>query len=137
MGWETFKRGTRPAPGEPAISIAPPGRIGLNVAVVKNIILPNKFKFALLMYDRERRLIGIKFTKQSNPDAYPLMVSARGSSSTLAGTAFVKTFGIPYDKTTKYRAKYDDKTQTLIADLSQTLEARKVTGSEGEGAKKS
>ena len=124
MPWETFKRGTRYTPDEPAISIAPPGRIGLNVAVVKNIIMHNGFKFAVLMYDKEKRWIGFKFSKVKEPDAYPLMVNVRGSSATVAGTSFLKTYGIPHEATTKYRATYDAQAKMLIVNLSEETELK-------------
>jgi hypothetical protein len=123
--WEQFKRTTKSSPKDPTVTLSSSGIIGLNTAVAKNII--GDAKFALLFYDKQRKLIGLKFIKHNDPDAYPVKVTANRTHGSLAGVSFLKTYRIFPTETTKYEASYDEKEKILSVDLSRPMEARITT----------
>lgn len=118
--WETFKRRSRPSPKEPMVSLSKTGMIGLNAAVTRNIIGDNQF--AHLLFDNERHLIGIKFLKQRDMDAYPVKCTRNKSHGSIAGVSFLKTYKVFPSETTAYPATYDDNTKILVIDVSEKQE---------------
>ncbi|MGO9121567.1 MAG: hypothetical protein ACLQPD_28645 [Desulfomonilaceae bacterium] len=116
MAFELFKRHTRPSPKDPMVTLSGSGMIGLNAAVTRNIIGDNRF--AHLLFDREKHLIGIKFFKNNDPDAYPIKVTKNLGHGTIAGVSFLKTYGIFPDKTKAYPATFDDMNEILLVDVS-------------------
>ncbi len=130
MVWEAFSRKTRPSPKEPTITLGKGGLIGLNAAVTRNILGDNNY--ALLFFDRGKSRVGIKFIKQSNPDAYPIKVSRTRSHAALTGTAFMKTFGIYPTETRSYPATFDQADKILVADISGKVSVQKVTSKGGK-----
>ncbi len=130
MAWEAFSRKTRPSPKQPTVTLGKGGLIGLNAAVTRNILGDNKY--ALLFFDRDNSRVGIKFIKQSNPDAYPVKVTRTGSHAALTGTAFMKTFGIFPSETRSYPATFDETDKILVADISGKVSAQKGTRKGGK-----
>ena len=114
--WETFKRKMRASPKDPTITLSRTGSIGLNTAVIKNIL--GDAKFAHMLFDRERQLMGIKFVKQADADAYPVQVTKSKSHGSIAGVAFMKNYKIFPKETASYAAHFDDASKTLIVDLT-------------------
>ena len=62
MAWEKFRRRSRPSPKDPMVTLSTNGMIGLNAAVVRNLI--GEHKFSHLLFDKEKSLVGIKLLKQ-------------------------------------------------------------------------
>lgn len=122
--WEQFKRSSKSSPKDPTVTLSSSGIIGLNTAVAKNIV--GDAKYALL-FDKQRQLIGLKFIKHSDPDAYPVKLTATRTHGSLAGVSFLKTYRIFPTETTKYEAVYDEREKILTVDLSKRMEARKTT----------
>jgi hypothetical protein len=114
--WETFKRKMRSSPKDPTVTLSTTGSLGLNTAVVRNVL--GEAKYAHLLFDRDKRLIGIKFIKQSDADAYPVQVTKSKSHGSIAGVAFMKTYKIFPTETTSYSASFDDQSKMLIVDIS-------------------
>jgi hypothetical protein len=75
-------------------------------------------KYAHLMFDREKRLVGIKFSKQSDADAYPIQVTKTRSHGSIAGTSFLKTYDIFPVETKTYAASYNEQAKMLIVDVA-------------------
>ena len=122
MAWETFRRTARPSPKTPTITLAKSGIIGLNTAVVRLI---GDRKYGLLLFDREKSLMGIKLLRNSEPDAYPIGVIAKKSHGTISGVSFMKAYGIEPTETRAFPASYDEKSNTLIADISDFVKGVK------------
>lgn len=114
--WETFKRKMRSSPKDPTITLSRTGSIGLNTAVVRNVL--GDCKYVHLLFDRERRLIGFKFIKQADADAYPVQVTKSRSHASVAGVSFMKTYKIFPAETASYPATFDEQTKMLIVDIS-------------------
>lgn len=122
MPWETFRRTSRPSPKEPTITLAKSGIIGLNTAVVR---LLGDRRFALLMFEKEKGHMGIKILKKNEPDAYQVGVIPQKSHGSISGTAFMRTYGIEPPHTKAFPAIYDEKNETLIADVSDFVKEKK------------
>ena len=123
--WEQFKRTSQSSPKDPTVTLSSSGAIGLNTAVAKNIL--GDAKFALLFFDKRRRLIGLKFIKHSDPDAYPIKLTPNRTHGSLAGVAFLRAYKLFPTTTVKYAATYDEKEKILTVDLSKPMEARVQT----------
>lgn len=121
MAWEMYRRTSRPSPKSPTITLGKNGIIGLNTAVVR--ILGDR-KYGLLMFDREKGLIGIRILKKAEPDAYPIGVIPKKSHATVSGVAFMKTYGIELIETRAFPATYDEKSNTFVADVSEFVKGK-------------
>lgn len=124
MPWEHFRRKMRPSPKSPTVTLSISGIIGLNTAVTKNIL--GDARFAHLYFDKEHSLIGFKFLKAGDSDAYPIKVTESRSHGSITGTAFLKQYNIYPDETRNYPAKYDEKEKILVVDVS-TIAAERET----------
>lgn len=116
MSWELFKRRTHPSAKDPMVTLSKSGIIGLNAAVTKNVLGENRY--AHLLFDKEKRLIGIKFQRNSDQDAYPIKCTPTMTHGSLAGVSFLKTYGVFPDETTAYPASFDDTNKILVVDIS-------------------
>lgn len=121
MAWETFKGRNRRAPGELAVTLGKTGSIGLNATVVKHI---GDYRFVLLMFDAEKKLMGMKFMKQRDPHSYPVKTTAKDNHGMVSGVSFMKTYGIFPSKTKSYPAKFDEHNKMLIIDLNTEQEEK-------------
>jgi len=122
--WEQFKRSSKSSPKDPTVTLSSSGIIGLNTAVAKNIV--GDAKYALLFFDKQQQLIGLKFIKNNDPDAYPVKLTASRTHGSLAGVSFLRTYKIFPTETIKYQAVFDEKEKILTVDLSKRMEARKT-----------
>ena len=121
--WEPFKRSKKSSPKDPTITLGSGGAIGLNTAVCKNVLGDNKF--ALLFYDPDKMLMGIKFIKTSDPDGYPVKITTNRTHGQISGTAFMKFHKIMPTASTNLAATYDSKTNMLTANVSEVLGGNK------------
>ena len=125
MPWETYRRTSRPSPKSPTVTLSKNGMLGLNTAVIG--LLGNR-RFALLMFDRKKYLIGIKLLKENEPDAYPIGVVPAKSHGSISGVGFLKAYGIMPEKTQAFPALFDEKSNTIIADVSSMKPGGKKAG---------
>jgi len=70
--------------------------------------------------------MGLRFIKNSDPDAYPVKLTASRSHGSLSGMSFLKTYKIFPTETTKYAAIYNEKEKILTVDLTKPMEARRT-----------
>ena len=122
MAWEIFRRTSRPSPKDPTITLAKSGIIGLNSAVVR---LLAERRYCILLFDKEKGLMGIKILKKNEPDAYHIGVIAQKSHGSISGVSFMRAYGIEPIQTRAFPASYDDKTETLVADVSDFVKGKK------------
>ena len=100
----------------PKISIRSNGQIGFNQGAIERFGL-NNYKFAVLFYDRDQKIIGIKLTNQDEDGACTLQV--RKSNAAISAKAFLDYFDINYSKTKRYDAKYDEQEKMITAELNK------------------
>jgi hypothetical protein len=104
------------------VTLLKSGMIGLNSAVTRNIVGENKY--AHLFFDKEKRLIGFRFQKNNDQDAYPIKCTKSMSHGTIAGVSFLKTFGAFPDETIAYPANFDETNKILVVDISGAESAK-------------
>jgi len=108
------------------VTLSVSGLVGLNSAVTRNIL--GDAEYALLLFDRNKSLMGLKFLKANDPDAYPVRVSPNKGHASITGMAFMKTYNIMPAETTAYPAVYDERNKILTVDLkavTPTVSTRK------------
>lgn len=95
MGFEVFEKGSAPRSNVPTVTIQRRGLISLNQPAHALIGSPDAVE---LLWDADRRIIGLRPTASTSPNAYP----ARSQSSTrpergpflIAGNLFARYIGI-------------------------------------------
>lgn len=97
MAFEVFKKTSAPLARVPTVTIQKRGLMSLNRAAHALIGSPEHVE---LLYDADRRMVGLRPTEASNPNAYP----ARPQNSSketgpilVAGTMFTRYYDIPTD----------------------------------------
>jgi len=98
----------------PKISIRSNGQIGFNLGAIKKFAL-NKYKYAVLFFDRENIKIGIKLTNSEEDGISKLQV--RKSNAAISAKAFFDYYSIDYSKSKRYDAVWDEKEQMIIASI--------------------
>jgi len=118
MGFQKFvgKR-QKPVNKEPMISVLRAGRLGINKACLEKYL--KNYKYAVLFFDPEKKIIGIQPTNEASDEAYPIRVS-RTSDAGITALAFLRHFGIPHEKSRSYVAAWNDKEMLVEIDITQT-----------------
>lgn len=121
-GWEEFDRRSAPSPRTPTVTIQRKGMLSLNRAAYD---LLGGAKSVTLMYNRDRRAIGLRPCAPDNPRAYPVRIQGNGATYIVAGTAFSQRYGVDTSVARRYRPEKQG--DLLVVDLNQ--DAPDVTGS--------
>src|ERR1700730_4600035 len=112
MGFEAFKRQRAPLTGDPAITIQKRGNFSLNPAAYSLLGEP---KAVELLYDSERRLIGLRKAPEDSEFAY--MVRPLGgqrkrntgnTSWLISGMAFAAYYGIDTEIARRWNCRLED-----------------------------
>lgn len=100
----------------PKVSIRKQGQIGLNHGAVRRFSI-DKWRYAVLGYDRERRTIALKLTNDENePGAQRIII--KNDSGSVSARAFLEYFDIPYrESTEQYDVRMDSERNMLIVRL--------------------
>lgn len=96
---------------KPKASIRANGQIGLNLGAIEKFKL-DKYKYAILFFDKENKQIGIKLTNNEEEGICKLQV--RKSNAAISGKAFLDYYSIDYSKTKKHEAVWDEKEKMII-----------------------
>lgn len=137
MGFEVFQGQRVRVTDEPTITIQKRGNISLNLPAYEALDSP---EYVELLYDRERRLIGIRKTADAkSQSAYMVRpLSPRNkrpaSSYLLSGAAFTAFYGIPTQRAHRWTAREED--GMLVIDLNtpglEVTSNRQGNGSNGQ-----
>lgn len=98
MGFVAYEKGSSPAPTVPSATIQKRGLISLNRASVDMLRADHAAdpEGVELLYDDERKIIGIRAARLDEPNAYPLR--AQGGKTVgpflIAGTMFTRFIGL-------------------------------------------
>lgn len=90
MAFEVFEKGSAPLPTVPAVTIQKRGLMSINRAAFALIGSPNAVE---LLWDKERRIIGIRGAEATNPNAYPARPQTASSNRgpmLVAGNLFTR-----------------------------------------------
>ena len=120
LSFETFARGTRRSSVEPLISIQKRGTLCLNAAAYK--LLKGDCRelkkhprrknesdiFVELLYDRENKVIALKYVTPDNPNSFVVRKQPESESYLVSAKGFLKHYGIRPAKVTRYTARMFD-----------------------------
>lgn len=132
-GFEEFDRRAAPVSATPMVTLQRKGLFSLNRAAFEAL---GEAQTVTLLYNRERRIIGIRPTEPSSPRAYPVRRVGQGHTYIIAGTAFTSYYQIPTDTARRYVAAMLG--DMLTIDLTQDapvvtgVRARNSSGAQGK-----
>ena len=117
MAFEVFKKGSAPISSVPSVTVQKRGLISMNRSAHVLIGAPEAVE---LLWDPDRKVIGIRPTDLSNPNAYP--ARAQGSKSErgpflIAGALFAQYIGMDTTVAMRWVPTVED--DILCIDVSQ------------------
>jgi hypothetical protein len=131
MAFEVFQKGSAPVTTVPSVTIQKRGLISLNRA---SHDLIHGAAAVELLWDPDRKVIGIRSADEDNPNAYPVRPlggkTSKGGSVLVAGTLFTQYIGLDTSEATRWSPKMED--GVLCIDVS--VPGHKVKGNR-QGAK--
>lgn len=114
MAWEKF---TLTSKGSPKLTIRSGGQIGINESCVERYELA-KYKYIVLLIDKDEKKIGIKFTNIENEEhSKPINFSKYGI--TIYAKNFVEFYGLDKIKKKKLDCIWDEAGQMLVASYAE------------------
>ena len=121
MAFEVFKKGSAPVSTVPSVTIQKRGLLSLNKTAALMLAAGDSDEIpegVELLWDSDRRVIGIRPAPITNPNAYPLRPQGQKSSGPflIAGTMFTKYIGIDTSAARRWVPKLED--DILIVDLN-------------------
>lgn len=101
-----FQRFTHTGRGFKAkASVRSNGQIGFSHGAIRRFAL-DEFSHAVLYYDPENRLVGVKPTNDANEEG-AIKLNVKENTAWIAATAFLDYHNLPYTKTTRYDLEAD------------------------------
>lgn len=114
MPFEVFTKRMIPLSKDPSVTIQKKGIISMNASAYAGLGEP---KFVELLYDAERRIVGIRGLDQEVDHAYPIRKSGANDGSILvSGIAFANHYEIPTEVATRRKAHFEE--GVLCVDLN-------------------
>lgn len=112
--FEEFDRKSSPSNTTPLITIQARGTCSANRAAFEALGSPEGIK---LLYDKKRRVIGIRPADPKERNAYAMRKQPASDSYLFSGTAFANHNGIPIGETRRYQAHVHG--EILTVDLKE------------------
>lgn len=113
MAFEVFKKSSAPVSTVPSVTIQKRGLISLNRAAYELIGSPEAVE---LLWDFDRRVIGLRATDLANPDAYPARPQSAQSNRgpiLVAGSLFTRYIGLDTTEAKRWVPQVEDGILTL------------------------
>ncbi len=120
MSWEKYIP-MRKAQGPPKISIQPSGMIWISGKAMKKFFRGHKRVF--LLYDKQRRVVGFKPTKEEK-GTFSLSSTGKRPDATVSGISFVEYFKIKEKETRSYQATWNEKDKIVEIELKSPLSGK-------------
>ena len=117
MSFEKFSRRKRAGRGGVTVTVLKNGTLGISRRCYEELL--GGQKYAILYYDRDRRIIGIQPTNKEDEEAYPIRTLKNTKSVVISAAAFLKYFNIPHDVSKAYKVKWNEEAKLLELDLKQ------------------
>ena len=117
MSWKKFE-----SFGEnftPKISIRATGHIGFSRGAVNKFGL-HRYQYCELLYDEERKMIGIKFTNDETSGVTTKLVK-RDIDCFISAKPFLNYFGVEYKPTKSYYGEHDEESGLVVIDLGKPV----------------
>lgn len=113
---QVFDR-SKPPPtsaSDPEVTIQKHARVSLNGAAAEALGFPEAVEF---LYSEEERIMGVRAAEPGSSRSYLLRKGGRGTNYLTSGESFIKGYGIPHERATRYKAEVD--ADMLLVDLKQ------------------
>lgn len=97
--FETFERGAKPDPGRASVTISKCNTLSLNRRAVEVLGNPKQVE---LLFDKRRKVIGLKPVKEETPNSYRLRPHNGSTGSLVAISKFLKRYGLVFAQTQRF-----------------------------------
>jgi hypothetical protein len=139
MAFEVFKKSSAPVPSVPSVTIQKRGLMSLNRAAYELIDTPEAIE---LLWDSERRVIGMRAAALENPDAYPARPQNSQSNRgpiLIAGNLFTRYIGLDTSSAKRWVPQLEDGILTidLTVEGQPVSSNRRGTGETSESSRTS
>ncbi len=117
MAFVVFQKSSAPVSKVPTVTVQKRGLLSLNRAAHALIGSPD---FVELLWDGERRIIGLRPTSESNPNAYPARPQSASPNKgpiLVAGSIFTRYYDINTDESRRWIVSAQD--NILCVDLTK------------------
>lgn len=117
MGFEVFQKSSAPVSKVPTMTIQKRGLMSINRAAHALIGSP---EYVELLWDADRKVIGVRPAEADNPNAYPARpqsVKSNKGPILVAGSVFTRHYDIPTDESRRWVVRAED--GILCLDLTQ------------------
>jgi hypothetical protein len=107
LAFEVFNKKAAGRLKKPTITVQKRGTLSMNAAAAAFLAggeAPNELLVELL-YDRERKVIGLRRTETENVNTYKVRKQPKSDSYLVAGKAFTQYYEIPTGEARRYLAK--------------------------------
>jgi len=115
MGYEKFTKKRRVVKDAPMITILKGGNLGINMACYEKFF--QDFKYVILFYDSERRMVGVQPTNDASNDAYNIRLSRDGRLVNVSAISFLKYYKITHKESKAYPATWNDEDKLVELDI--------------------
>lgn len=113
VGFEVYKKSSAPVASVPSVTIQKRGLISLNRAAYAMIDAPEAVE---LMWDGDRRMIGLRGAPLESPDAYPARPQSSSSNRgpvLVAGSLFTRFIGLDTSTAKRWVPSLEDGILTI------------------------
>lgn len=117
MGFEIYKKGSAPVATVPAVTVQKRGLISLNRTAYALIGNPEAVE---LLWDADRKVIGLRASELTNPNAYPARPQSLGSDKgpiLVAGNMFTQYIGMDTSRAVRWIPTVED--EILCIDIGK------------------
>lgn len=117
VGFEVFQKSSAPVSKVPTVTVQKRGLLSVNRAAHALIGSP---EFVELLWDAERRIIGLRPAAADSPNAYPARPQSANSDKgpiLVAGSVFTRHYDIPTGESRRWVVRADE--GILCIDLTQ------------------
>jgi hypothetical protein len=115
MGFEIFNRKVVWT-GTPSITFTKLGRISFNKAA-SSLIEKNAIENVLLLWDAEKKIIGIRSTAKKDRRTYTVYSTKRGDGCGFSATTFFKWIGYDLSESRSLATQWDEHNQIFTVEL--------------------
>ncbi|MDQ1249618.1 MAG: hypothetical protein QG597_3993 [Actinomycetota bacterium] len=132
MAFKVFEKGSAPIPSVPSVTIQKRGLMSINRAAYEMLGAPAGVE---LLWDSERRVIGLRAASIDSPNAYPARPQSPNSAKgpmLIAGSLFTRFVGL--DTTDAYRWVPFMEEDVLCIDLNKP--GQKVLSNRAKAARR-
>lgn len=117
MSFETYIPNRRPAGKEPKATILSSGSLSLNAAAMENWF--SEKDYAVLLYSADEKCVAIQPVDAGSENALKVVKAKNVRSGSISGRGFLRTYGIPHEKTRQYPATWRDDIQAVVIKLGE------------------